>query len=244
MEQSLLPATWEVPAEFRNRLGTKAGRQRQMLADGHLLLVLHAPPKPDDNDRVPRLFWRAPDGTWSSTGMGGGIQALNQHLEEYYALIGALEDEEAKASTADEYFAILESTAPVWRASINLHRVLQETRKTCPEFREIINVRDRAYEVERTAELLYQGVKNSLDFAVVQRAEEQSRASQHMAVSSHRLNMLVALFFPIATLSTVFGVNLKHGFEESTAPFAFLAVIGTGLALGVVLTLFMSRAAK
>ena len=38
-QKSILPATWEVPAEFRSRLGEKAGRQRAMMAEGHLLLV-------------------------------------------------------------------------------------------------------------------------------------------------------------------------------------------------------------
>ena len=54
-QKSILPATWEVPAEFRSRLGEKAGRQRAMMAEGHLLLVLHAPPKKDEPDRKGRL---------------------------------------------------------------------------------------------------------------------------------------------------------------------------------------------
>jgi len=81
--KSVLPATWEVPAEFRSRLGEKAGRQRARMAEGHLLLVLHAPPKKDEPDRKGRLFWRKPDGTWLSNELGGGSAALAKHLNEY-----------------------------------------------------------------------------------------------------------------------------------------------------------------
>jgi len=56
MEKSILPPGWQVPQEFRTRLGANVGRQRPMLADGHLLLVLHAPPKPEDQVRVGRFF--------------------------------------------------------------------------------------------------------------------------------------------------------------------------------------------
>ena len=56
---SPLPETWRVPQVFRSRLGEHAGRQRTMFADGHLLLVLHAPPRRDEAKRAARLFTRA-----------------------------------------------------------------------------------------------------------------------------------------------------------------------------------------
>ena len=43
------------------------------------------------------------------------------------------------------------------------------------DIRELIEVRDYAYDVSRTAELLYQDAKNSMEIAVVRRAEEQAR---------------------------------------------------------------------
>lgn len=232
---------WNVPEVFRNRLGAKVGRQRPMVADDHLLLVLHAPPKPDENERVGRFFWRAPDGLWSSNALGGGPAALNQHLDEYYSIIQHLDEQEEKAASADEYFEIIEAVAPICRATRNLHQVLQETRSLCPDIREVIDVRDRAYELERTAELLYNGTKDGLEFAIAKRAEEQARSSQQMAWSAHRLNSLAAFFFPIATLTAVFGVNLPHGYEDSKPPYAFLIVIVVGLALGAMLNAFVSR---
>ena len=72
-------------------MGTRVGRQRCMLAEGHLLLVLHAPPKTHEPTRTGRFFWRAPDGTWKSTEQGAGISALNKHLDQYNETIAALE---------------------------------------------------------------------------------------------------------------------------------------------------------
>jgi Mg2+ and Co2+ transporter CorA len=51
----------------------------------------------------------------------------------------------------------------------------------------------------------------------------------------------VAFFFPIATLTTIFGVNLQHGYENRYVPNLFLGTIAVGLTLGIVLTLFIAR---
>ena len=71
-KKTMLPTSWEVPQVFRDRLGSRVGRQRAMVAEGHLLLVLHAPPAPDQDEREGRFFWRKPDGTWVSDRMGVG----------------------------------------------------------------------------------------------------------------------------------------------------------------------------
>ena len=58
MGSSILPAAWQIPDKIRNRLGSRAGRQRTMFHDGHLLLVLHAAPKTDETEREGRFFWQ------------------------------------------------------------------------------------------------------------------------------------------------------------------------------------------
>ncbi len=241
MAISLIPATWQIPAHIRNRLGSQVGRQRCMSQDGHLLLVLHAPPNPEETQRHGRFFWRDPNGEWTSKDLGGGVRALGRHIEEYEEVIARLDREEEQTTTAEGYFQVLEKLAPVYRAARHLHLVLQEARKHCPEDPEIINLRDRAYAIERNAELLYGETKNSLDFAMVQRAEEQAQASRHMVVAAHRLNMLVAFFFPIATLTAIFGVNLEHGLEHKHSPYLFLGTIVIGLFLGLILTAIVGR---
>jgi Mg2+ and Co2+ transporter CorA len=241
MTTTLLPGAWQIPTVFRERMGSQVGRQRAMIADGHLLLVLHAPPKPDETRRIGRFFWRSPDGNWTSNEFGTGINAINSHLDEYQEIISKLDAQAERAATAQDLFDVLDRIAPVYRASRNLYTVLQEARKSCPEYREIINLRDRAYDTEREAELLYNGTKNALDFAVAKRAEEQAAASHRMAVSAHRLNVLVAFFFPIATLSGIFGVNLRTGLENAAPPLTFLVVISLGLICGGVLTIVVTR---
>ncbi len=236
--RSILPAVWEVPPEFRRRMGAAAGRQRAMQADGHLLLVLHKPPGPEEAERKGRFFWRKPDGMWSSDDLGSGPNALQRHLTEYADLITKLDHQEDNARTADEYFAILSATAPLHRASRNMHHALQQAREAFPDDRELINARDRAYEIERNAELLYSDARNALEFAMAKRAEEQAASSHQMAVSAHRLNVLAAFFFPIATFSAIFGSNLRHGlegFDERTGPLAFLVLLAAGLLCGFVL---------
>lgn len=244
MATDLIPPLWKVPQIFRDRMGEQVGRQRPMAADGHLLLVLHAPPRPSENQRHGRFFWRDPAGQWTSKDRGTGINALNKHLEEYEEVINKLDRLEEQATTSHEYFAILEQLSPVHRAATNLHNVLQAARKECPDFRELINLRDRAYEIERTAELLLAEVKNALDVAVAKRAEEQSASSHQMSIASHRLNILAAFFFPLATLMAIFGANLRHGWEDVWPPIPMLVVLGLGLALGGILAVFVTRRAR
>jgi len=239
--KSILPAVWEIPPKFLDRLGEKAGRQRAMFADGHLLLVLHGLPQPDDTERKGRYFWRKPDGVWSSDEFGSGPNALVRHLGEYASALERLEEQDETAAGIEDYFAVLQELAPIHRASRNLHTAFQQAREMCPEDRDIINFRDRAYRIERTAELLYQDARNSLDFAIAKRTEEQALSSQKMSVSAHRLNVLAAFFFPIATLTALFGVNLKIGFEEVAPPFPFLGLLVLGLLLGYLLKLFVTR---
>ena len=71
-ESSLIPATWNVPAEIIDRLGKQVGRQRTMVAEKHLLIILHAPPSPEDMYRKGRFFWREPDSNWHSSELKGG----------------------------------------------------------------------------------------------------------------------------------------------------------------------------
>ncbi len=235
----LLPPTWDVPQRFRDRLGSKVGRQRAMVHDDHLLLVLHAPPEADQDERQGRFFWRKPDCTWVSDQLGEGLGAVTKHLDEYDKRIDVLDKKEEQAKSSEDYFAVLESLTPLHRAARNLLAVLQDARKRCPEARETIDFRDRAYELERTAELLFTGTKNALDFQMAQRAEEQSRASERMAVASHRLNVLAAFFFPLATLSAIFGMDIPSGLVGVPKLYLFVGVIMIGLVLGAILTLFM-----
>lgn len=247
-EKSILPQGWQVPPVFRARLGARVGRQRPMADGEHLLLVLHAPPQPEDTERVGRFFWRAPDGTWNSNELGTGVNGLSKHLDEYVAVIARLDQAEEQATTAEAYFDVLETLAPVHRAARNLHHVLHEARKLRPDVRELIDLRDRAYTIERTADLLYGETKNALDLIVAKRAEEQAQASRRMATASHRLNVLAAFFFPIITLMAIFGADLATvarlfgaAGDSRATMIAFLVVTFFALGAGGVLTAIIIR---
>ena len=242
--KSLLPRVWEVPAEFRNRLGATVGRQRAMAADGHLLLVLHVPPKPDEKERQARFIWRKPDAMWTSNDLGGGPQAVGRHLDQFAKALEECDDLEQQANRAEDYMEVLERLAPLQRSARNLHDVLQEARRLVPDDRELINFRDRAYEIERTAELLQAETRYALDLLVAKKAEEQAKASRRMAVSSHRLNLLAAFFFPLAALSGILGANLAHGFENYEPPLPFLAFVAVGLISGLILASFVAASRR
>lgn len=232
LRKSILPAVWEIPAVFHDRLGAQAGKQRAMVHDGHLLLVLHAPPKPDQPDRAGRFFWRAPDGTWSSSEFGKGTSAVTRHLDELQARVADLEQKDANAKVSKDHHDILQLATPLQRAARNLHHALQEARDALPNVRELIDFRDKAYQLERNLDLLVADAKNALEYATARRSEEQAISGFKMAMETQRLNRLAAFFFPIATLSSIFGMNLLHGYEAAPGPLPFLVVLGIGLGLG------------
>ncbi|EYF00857.1 Hypothetical protein CAP_8946 [Chondromyces apiculatus DSM 436] len=207
-----------------------------MVHEGHLLLVLHDRPGADPQVRAASFFWRAPDGSWKSTGAAakGGVGALKGHVEAYAAAAQALEDRLDAASRANDYFAVLQEVAPLLRSARNMHRVLQEAREACPDDRDLLALRDQAYENERTLDLIHGDARNGLDFTIARRAEEQALLSEEINRSSHRLNLLAALFFPITALAGILGMNLEHGFERMHTPWLFLAVVAVAFLVGLL----------
>ncbi|MBD3674844.1 MAG: hypothetical protein HUJ26_15110 [Planctomycetaceae bacterium] len=232
---SLLPQNWDLPKAIRRRLGQQAGRQRCMSAENHLLLVLHEPPTGAEISFTGRFFWRRPEGSWTSNCLGDHIDALEQHLDEFDFLLDKLEEKELIARTADEYFTVIEELIPLHRSAENLYLAIQSARESQPEDLRLIDCRDQAYEIFRSSDLLLNDCKAAMDYAIAKRAEEQSRYSFELAASANRMNTLIAIFLPLATLSSIFGMNLTHGYENRFQPFGFFGVITFGLVLGLAL---------
>ena len=241
----LLPLDWHVPELFAARLGDKVGRQRAMTADGHLLLVLHEPPVAGVPERTGRLFWRDADGHWKSKGQGEGPQALKRHVTEFAERVDEIERQWQNAVTSEDYYQLLQTIAPLHRTTRHLHATLQQAREMIPDDRDLINLRDQVGEIERALELLQGDVKNGLDFQVAQHAELQAERTYDMAVSAHRLNLLAATFFPVATLSTVysaiFGLILAHGEQPWSTPELFWMILGSALVCGLVLAKYIAQ---
>ena len=93
------------------------------------------------------------------------------------------------------------------------------------------------------ADLAYQDAQNTLGYTAALQAESQAAAGYQMAVSAHRLNILAAFFFPMATLSAIFGVNLQTGLEQQSAPLPFLALVSISVICGFVLKGFIASEA-
>ena len=53
------------------------------LTEGHLLVILHAPPKPEETEREGRFFWRDANGQWTPPGTAPSQPGIGQLLAEY-----------------------------------------------------------------------------------------------------------------------------------------------------------------
>ncbi len=241
----LIPSNWSsFPQEFRLRLGTNVGRQRVMKANEELLVVAHLVPEHDETGRRGVLFWRDSQGEWRCSNGDPGKVALGIHLDRYAKKIDHYETQETAAILADDYLPLLEGLAPLVRSSRNLMETLEEARKALPEERTLIDHRDRAYDLSRQAELLYEDAKNSMDVAVIRRADEQASSTHQMTVAAHRLNMLAAMFFPFATLGAIFGTTLTDNWSWSHSALPFILFLMTGLLIGLTLAQFIARPAN
>lgn len=213
-----------------------------MVHEGHLLIILHAPPEAGEVERQGCLFWRTPAGEWRSTEKGGRL-ALKSHLDEFEKILRELEQLDDAATRSAEYFLILDRIAPLLRTANHQHQVLQEARKAVPDDRDLIIHRDRSYHILRTAELCQESVKNGLESALARKTEEQADAAHRMSVAAHRLNLLAGFFFPVLTLASIFGMGLLE-IDPDYRVFVFAVLMIVGLLTGCILTWFLSASTK
>jgi hypothetical protein len=238
---ALIPADWELPEAIVARLGDRVGRQRTMVADGHLLLVLHAPPERGERQRRARLFWRDAKGEWRSTHHGNDEKAVAKHLTEFDRLLENFNRAE-DVGDVEVLRRTLEDTIPVQRAISHLHQALQDARQAIPDDRLLINYRDQAYDLERTADILLQDVQHDLEFAAARHEEQQTAAAHQMSMAAHRLNVMAAFFFPLATISAVMGMNFVPTFEHVIPPLVQLGIIlGVSFVIGAIIAVNLPR---
>lgn len=234
-----IPPGWDLPPGIAMRLGENAGRQRAIIEEEHLLLVLHKLPEPGSSVREGVYFWRLPTGEWrASTGVVG-LTALRGHIENYAKAVAHYETLYQNASNAAEYFEVLEGIAPLHRASSNLHTALQKARDTLPLVHELISFSDDASDVERGAELLQIDAKYALDFHIARQNEEQARLAHEAAQAGNRLNVIAAIFLPFTAITSLFGMNLPSGLSETTA--SFWLVLGFASFFSLMLGIILGR---
>lgn len=237
----ILPTTWNIPEKIRQRFGETSGRQRAMLAEGHLVIVLHEQVETSQKHREAQMFWRDPTGVWCSSSKGGGIQALRRHLSEFSERYEQLESQLQSAKCATDYFNLLQIIAPLQRMTRNMHATLQQARDMIPDDRDIIVVRDTAGDIERSFELLYIDAKNGLEYTVAHKTELQSQRGYEMASAAHRLNLLAAIFLPITALASIFGMNVPHCLDGCPSKVSFWAILAVGAVAGFILALLIGQ---
>lgn len=231
----IIPHNWEIPESIKQRVGVHTyGRQRAIIEEGHLLLILHKKPEPEQDEREGALFWRTPDGDWRTSLGGKSARALKDFIEEYIREHEQLEKEYDAAHSAKDFFSLMDSVIPLKRASAHLSQAIQSAREQLKGYTDIIEMRDLAYEVERRFDILWQDARNAVDFRIAQESEEQADLSKEALAASHKLNLLAAIFFPLTAVASIFGMNIRSGLEELDY-FVFWLVFAIGVVAGVFL---------
>jgi hypothetical protein len=229
----ILPSTWSLPEAVRSRLGrTTYGRQRAIFEEGHLLLVLHKPPGPDEQKREGVLFWRTPAGEWQQNRGGPGTGGLKRHVQEYAELEERLAKDYEEARDVSRLFELIDALTPLARSAHNMHAALQSAREAAGNDPLLIELRDLAYETERNFALLLEDARNALQFRTARQAEEQAALGRSALAASHRLNILAALFLPLTAITSLFGMNFEAGLDRRL-PWPFWVVLAAGIVLGV-----------
>ncbi len=240
----IIPPTWNLPESVRVRLGQNTyGRQRAIVEEGHLLLVLHKPPGPDDRGREGVLFWRNPAGEWQCNRGGPGPGGLKRHVQSYAELEGKLTQDYESADAMTALFDLQETLTPLVRASRGMHGAVQTAREAIKNDAFIIEVRDLAYEVERNMDLLLEDVRNAIHQAAAREAEAQAQAGKEALTASHRLNVLAALFFPLTATASLFGMSFSRGMDEHI-PGMFWLILAAGLVLGFMMMSWVTAKPK
>jgi hypothetical protein len=233
--EMILPPSWQLPDDLERRIGqTTYGRQRAIYEDGHLVLVLHKPPGPDDAGREGVLFWRDPKGEWHSSRSGQGHSLVKRHIQKYVELEAKLSEGYERAVDASTLFDLLAAATPLARASRNMHQALQAGREALGPDPFLIEMRDLASDVERNLELLLEDLRNAIQYRTAREAEEQARSGREVVRATHRLNILVALFLPLTAVASIFSMNFVHGLDRAN-PVLFWLVFALGIGLGFVL---------
>jgi hypothetical protein len=231
-QPDFLPKTWNLPEAIRKRLGTNAGRQRLMDEDGHLLVILHAPPKPEDDEvRHAFVLLSNPEGEWKSSPLSGGMAGLNDHLESYQKAIHELDDDVEAADSPRDYFEVMKRAHPLLRATRNMLAVLGAVRKARTDDQRLIVARDHAIVLERAIDMATGDAKVGMEFSMAMNAESQADATNKAGDEARRLNRLAAFFFPLATLVSIFGINSPR--EVLGMP-GFWSVLATGVMAGLL----------
>lgn len=200
--------------------------------EGHLLIILHQVPEPEHHEqRYPFLLWCNPEGEWKSSPNSGGLSGLKDHLVSYEKKIHALDEDVETADSPHDFFKVMKSAHPLLRATRNKLAILETLRKARRGNQQLIVMRDRAIDLERMIEMVTNDAKVGMEFSVAMSAEEQALAANQSSNEAKRLNRLVAFFFPLATVASIFGMSPAQEVIQSPN---FWTVLMGSIAAGII----------
>jgi Mg2+ and Co2+ transporter CorA len=223
---------WTLPQKITARLGQSSyGRQRAIFEDETCLLILHTPPERKNHKRETLVFLRQPGGQWKCNGRDDGIMRLQKLLLTYEDQCDKFLDEFQKAETSDLLFELLTRLNSAKRTANDMFTALQAARDLIKVDPDLIECRDRAYEISRNYELIYHDAKTALDFRIAKNSQDDAEAAKLVLKAQHKLNVLAAIFFPLMALTSIFGMNLPNGLEKLGIPI-FWVIFICGLVIG------------
>jgi hypothetical protein len=226
-----LPTHFDLEPELREQLSNRPGHQRCVEGAGELLLVVHEVPCPGVPEREALFFWKRHDGSWMQRS-GAGLSGLGELLDRFAKAIDDHEEVIDDVDTAAEIFGILRHAGPLARTTRNLMQALEQVLAVDADDREIRSYRDRAREIDRAAELLYNDGRITLEFWRAERAEEHARSAARLNRIAFRLNLLAGFFLPLVAFGGLFGMNVD--LPEFVKPMFWVILLG-GISIGILL---------
>ncbi|MBN4073974.1 hypothetical protein JYT61_00275 [bacterium AH-315-E10] len=224
---------WVLPEAIENRLGPNTyGRQRVLHEGDDLLIILHDVPNADQHDREHCVFWRDGSAHLFYNGGDNGEYKLRALMERYDKRYEELEELYDNATDSQILFHLIEELIPINRACNNMTTTLQKARECVRDDLFLIEMRDFSSQLQQNYEILLSDSKTALDYRIAKYAEEQTIQGKEAVDAQHRLNILAAVFFPLTTIATIFGMNLKHGLSERSV-LVFWLVFIIGISVGI-----------
>lgn len=222
---------WEgkLPESIMERLGrdNNIGHQRMIHNHKQMLLVLYQLPEVDRTQRKGLLIWIKDEDDWVALWDGKGYigdkdigdvvdgkdgkEALEWHLQFYENAYQSLYDQEHQALSSKQFLKLARDVYMKQYAAENLYKVLYDARNktrgkdNLPNTSShLIDMRDRAYGVQRDLKFLNEDIKNAIHFR---------DASQSGSLSS-----IAAFFFPLVTAIALITIDLhthSHNYLSS-----------------------------
>jgi hypothetical protein len=138
-------STSEVPPSLAHHVVRSVGRQRVIINDGAILIVLHRPPIDDYWKREGVFLLKTTTAAW----LFKGERSARILLDSYRTVACGFDEEFEDASTPSALLALLDRLVPIRRSARNVHSVLSEAGKHLRGDTELAEWINFAYETER-----------------------------------------------------------------------------------------------